>query len=238
MTNGASTKPPRGRGRPPRHLLSGIAVCGVCGAATRVGSQNASTRQTPVDKDQPSRYRVYECAGSRGSSGFHVSMRQDHLDQIVTDAVLARVVAAGFQAPRASQEDEDGTERRALQLEIKGHRIWLDTVRKEAERRQMPEMLARQEHIVFRKIDAARWRIHELEELDPLTLELTEATSVRSAWNRMPVLERRHIIQTLVTPRINPVMPDERGRQGLNVDRVELAWKGAQDPLRRQDTSG
>jgi hypothetical protein len=165
-------------------------------------------------------------------------MRQDHLDQIVTDVVLARIATAEFQAPRATQEDPDGTERRALRLEIKGHRIWLDSVRKEAERRQMPEMLARQEHIVFRKIYAARWRIHELEELDPLTVELTEAASVHSAWNRMSVLERRHVVETLVIPRINPVTPDERGKQGPNVNRVELVWKGLPNHRGQQDASG
>jgi hypothetical protein len=216
--------PPR-RGRPARHLLGGIAVCGVCGAATRVGTQNVGARQRSDDPTQPSRYRVYECAGSAGSRGFHVSMRQEHLDQLVTDAVLARISEPGFRTPRTSHEDEDGSERRALRLEIKGHRVWLDSVRKEADRRAAPLMLAHQERVVFPKIRAALSRIEALDELDPLAGQLRDSSSIRNAWNRMPLPEQRHIIQVLVTPRINPVLPEDRGRQGLNTRRVDLDWR-------------
>ncbi|RYF48020.1 MAG: hypothetical protein EOO27_36265, partial [Comamonadaceae bacterium] len=83
------------RGRPARHLLSGIAVCTVCGSSLRVGSQNTRGRA-----EEPSRYRVYECAGSTGNTGFHVSIRQEHLDQIVTDAIIGRVLEPDFRAPR------------------------------------------------------------------------------------------------------------------------------------------
>ncbi|MEL0525934.1 zinc ribbon domain-containing protein, partial [Neisseria gonorrhoeae] len=156
----------RRRGRPPRYLLSAIAVCGVCGAATRVGAQN-----TGGGKHQPSHYRVYECAGAPGRTGFHVSMRQEHLDEIVTDAVLARILGPDFRVPRAREEDEDGSERRALRLEIKGHRAWLEAVRKEARRRGRPRVLAAQERIVRLKIEAAQARIDELERLNPLVDE-------------------------------------------------------------------
>lgn len=216
---------PRRRGRPARHLLGGIAVCGVCGAATRVGTQNTGARQSPGDQAQPSRYRVYECAGSTGSRGFHVSMRQEHLDQIVTDAVLARISRPDFQTPRTTHEDQDGSERRALRLKIKGHRVWLDTVRKEADRRDAPLMLAHQERVVFPKIRAALARIEALDELDPLTTQLRDSSSVWNAWNRMRLPEQRHIVRLLVTPRINPVLPEDRGRQGLNTHRVDLDWR-------------
>lgn len=212
------------RGRPPRYLLSSIAVCGVCGARTRVGSQNASS-QSAQGKELPHRYRVYECAGSPGATGFHVSIRQEYLDEIVTDAVLARVADMDFQTPRALAEDEDGTERRALRLEIKADYIWLEKVREAAELRPRSELLENQEKIVFPKIEAALDRIDVLENLDPLVRRLRRAQSALNIWASMPVAQQRHVVSTLVIPRIDPVGADVRGQRGPNADRVKLIWR-------------
>lgn len=212
------------RGRPPRYLLSSIAVCGVCGASTRIGTQNARSRATGSDS-QPDHYRVYECAGIPGRTGFHVSIRQEHLDEIVTDAVIARVVGKDFMTPRTRPDDEDGTERRALRLEIKGHRVWLDAVRAESAKRKQPEMLQAQEAIVLPKIEAATARLEELEQLDPIVRGLKRTQSARDTWDRMPLAQQRHIVSTLLVPRINPIAPDEQGRRGRNHDRVDLIWQ-------------
>lgn len=209
----------RGRGRPAAHLLSGIAVCGVCGSAVRVGSQNTRS------DEQRHRYRVYECAGSPGSTGFHVSMRQEHLDQIVADAVVERVLRSDFRAPRAHEEDSDGTERRALRLEIKSLRIWLDEVGKEARRRGTEDVLTGAERVVLPKIEAATDRVEELERLDPMIVDLQDARSVRRAWDALPLAQQRHVVRALMVPRINPVLEEERGRRGLNARRVDLGWR-------------
>lgn len=214
----------RTRGRPPRYLLSSIAVCGVCGAPTRIGTQNARSRPTSRDT-QPTLYRVYECAGVPGRTGFHVSIRQEHLDEIVTDAVIARVVGKDFMTPRTRPEDEDGTERRALRLEIKSHRVWLDAVRSESAKRQHPEMIRAQEAIVLPKIEAATKRLEELEQLDPIVRGLKSTQSARGTWDRMPLAQQRHIVSTLMVPRINPVAPGEQGRRGPNYDRIDLIWR-------------
>ncbi|ANQ74406.1 hypothetical protein AOT96_29005 [Rhodococcus sp. 008] len=76
--------------------------------------------------------------------------------------------------------------------------------------------------VVFPKIRAALMRIEELEELDPLACQLRDSSSVQRAWNRMSLVERRHIIRLLVLPRINPVPPEERGQPGINARRVDL----------------
>ena len=68
-------------------------------------------------------------------------------------------------------------------------------------------------------------RIEELEELDPLARQLRDSSSVQKAWNGMSLVDRRHIIQLLVLPRINPVPPEERGRPGINARGVDLVWK-------------
>ncbi|MGO4860094.1 hypothetical protein [Arthrobacter sp. 2MCAF14] len=61
----------RGRGRPPQYLLSALAVCGVCGAGVRIGTQNPGKRKPGNGSKTSSapRYRVYECPGSPGGGG-------------------------------------------------------------------------------------------------------------------------------------------------------------------------
>lgn len=208
------------RGRPPRYLLSGIAVCGVCGASLRVGSQNSGVPEGAA------RYRVYECAGTPGGPGFHVSISQEHLDQIVTDAVLERVGDAGFETPRALDDDPDGTERRALHLEIKSHRVWLDTVWKEARRRDREHVAIAQERIVLPKIEEAQARIDRLDQLDPEIDGLRTTGSPQHTWEQLSLDQRRRIIQAVMTVRINPVPADERGRRGVdaNARRVDVSW--------------
>ncbi|WP_324701298.1 zinc ribbon domain-containing protein [Micrococcus sp. HOU01] len=222
--DGGHSEATRRRGRQHRYLLSGIAVCGVCGAPTRVGTQNTSTRRPFVAGQPPARYRVYECAGTPGSTGFHVSMHQEHLDRIVTDAVLARIREPDFRPPSARAGDEDGLERRALRLEIKSDRAWLDSVQSEATRSQRPDTLLRQQDIVLPKIRAAEKRIEDLEEPDPLVLGLKDARSTKNAWERMPLAQRRHVVRALLIPRILPIPAGERGRQGINLHRVDLRW--------------
>lgn len=213
-------------GRPPVYLLSGIASCGVCGSKTRIGRQNTGVGRRMYGKlNQPMHYRVYECAGNSASSGFHVSMRQDHLDQIVTEAVLARVAEPDFQPPPHDPgQDADGTEREALRLEIEKHSQWLDGFREEAKKRKMFYMIQKEERIVLPQIAAAQARIEELERLDPITSELATSQSARTVWDAMPMAQRRHVVASLMKPKINPVAAGEHGKRGLNPSRVDLNW--------------
>ncbi|MGI8680815.1 MAG: recombinase family protein, partial [Mycobacteriales bacterium] len=55
-----------------KHLLSGIAICGVCGARVVVQKNRGS--------------RAYLCP-----DGFHVSRRQDHVDDLVTKVLVTRL---------------------------------------------------------------------------------------------------------------------------------------------------
>ncbi len=79
---------------PARHLLAGIAVCGgVCGAGARVGKQNQGRPQFATDGTALPRkhYNTYVCSGVPGRTGFHVAMKKDHLDEVVTEFLLQRL---------------------------------------------------------------------------------------------------------------------------------------------------
>ncbi len=225
MGPGNDTNVSRKRGRPARHLLSGIAVCGVCDAPVRVGAQNAGRPRGLVDPTPPPRYRVYECAGWPGQSGFHVSMHQEQLDRIVTDAVLERIATPYFEVPRILKGESAREEREALLHEIESLRGWLGEVRVESKRRRNESMLVEQEAIVLPRIQAANQRIIELEKRDPLIFRLNYSFPVAPlVWDAMPITQRRHVVQKMVTPRIHPVVRTDRSSRALNEDRVELVW--------------
>lgn len=226
VTADSEAQTSRKRGRPPQHLLSGIATCGVCEAPLRVGAQNLGRHQARNEAARPSRYRVYECAGWPGRPGFHVSMRQEHLDRIVTDAVLARVESPGFDVPLLLRHPGDREERLALLDELQTHRAWLDEVRDAVEGRALgSDALRHQQEIVLPKIAAARHRIAELEKRDPTIAELQFAFPMGpSLWRKLPISRRRHVVEVLVDPIVYPVPRSERGIGGLNERRVQLEW--------------
>ena len=74
------------------HLLSGIALCGVCGnicgsvSRTTVGQgrPDASGEQKVQEK-----YHTYMCQGAPGKGGFHTAIKCEFLDHIVVEAVVS-----------------------------------------------------------------------------------------------------------------------------------------------------
>lgn len=192
----------------------------------RVGSQNVGAKHVLFPADKPPRYRVYECGGSPGNSGFHVSMRQEHLDDIVVEALIVRISKRTFRTPYVVKDEESREERNAIREEIEKKRDWLEEVRVEAARRGLPGMLARQELLVLPRIRELCERLAALERVDPLIAELhRSAPFVGLTWGRMSIADQRHIAQMLVVPRTHPVPPAERGHRGLNEERVELVWR-------------
>lgn len=212
---------------PAKHLLAGIAVCGVCGVGARVGKQNAGRQRfeengTPIPR---ATYRTYLCAGTPGRTGFHVAMREEHLDTAVTEAVLARLERPDFLATLGERDDTTDVERAALVAEIETHRAWLEEVRHRAESEHRLDLLFDQEGRTKPKIDAAQKRLETLAATDPVVLDLARAGAVREAWERLALPEKRRVIRALVVPRVMPVPRDRRGRRGINLDRLDLVWR-------------
>lgn len=208
---------------PAKHLLSGIGVCGVCGVGLRVGKQN-SGRQVDPETGRRRTYATYVCAGTPGKSGFHVGMRETHLDEAVTEAVLARLERADFLATLGERDVSTDAERVALLAEIEGHHAWLDEVRERAARERQLDTLFDQQARVQPKIKAAQQRLEALAATDPSVLDLARTGAVREAWERLAIPGRRRIVRALVVPRVMPVPEVERGRRGINLKRIDLVW--------------
>lgn len=216
---------------PAKHLLSGIALCGECDARTRVGRQNGGVQKHDKNGERlpRTRYHAYQCIGVPGRPGFHVSMREEHLDLIVTELVLARLERPDFLATLGEQDEDVDAERDAVLEEIRGHQAWLEQVAAEAERRRDLRMLTEQRDLVEPKIEAAQKRLESLAAADPLVLELARSGRVREMWSERDrsgdIVWQRHVIRELIVPRIHRVPPEAVGRKGPNPSRVSYDWR-------------
>jgi DNA invertase Pin-like site-specific DNA recombinase len=212
---------------PARHLLTGIAVCGICGANVRVGKQNEGRPQYD-ESGQPlprRHYNNYVCTGVPGKTGFHVGMKTEHLDLVIREHVLARVQRPDFVTGLGRENDGLDAERQALLDEIEERRAYLEDVRVQAAARQRMDLLFDQEERVRPLIVAAQRRFEALVAMDPLVLDLAKSDDVRAAWEMLELASRRRIIRALMQPRILPVGKERLGQRGINYDRVEPCWR-------------
>ena len=205
-----------------KHLLSGIARCGVCPSPMRVGKQNRK-----LSGGARVTYPTYVCSGTEAAEGqgrFHTAMKVDILDELVTDVVLERLARPDFLVELAASKGDDA-DRAALQEEIRGYEEYLDGVREQAAEMQRFDLVVDQEARVRPKIVAARARLDRIDGVDPLVKELASSGAVRERWEDFDLVARRHVIRALVEPRVMPL-----GRGGWkgpesNTERVTWGWR-------------
>lgn len=153
-------------------------------------------------------------------------MNQEHLDQVVTDALLARISQPHFTTPVILRDEAHRDERDALRLEVKALRIALSAAREDGEHASdaLPEHGPNSRDTP--EVRAIRRRIDDLQMRDPLIAQLRLAGQFANlTWRWLTIVQRRHVVESLVVPRVNPVEPAERGRQGVNEHRIELVWR-------------
>lgn len=207
-----------------RHLLSGIARCAVCGGHLKVGRQRSGHRLDSTGGRRARKtYLVYVCRGVPGRTRFHVAMRQTHLDDAVSEALIARMEQSDFLA-LVGQRDEGVDQERALLLdEIEGHRAYLDEIRARAATEQRIDLLFDQEERVRPLVRRAEARLQRLAAVDPAVVEIAGSSDVRGAWERMVIEDRRRVVRALLVPTIHRSRRP-RGSKGPDLDRVELLW--------------
>lgn len=216
---------------PSAHLLTGIAVCGICGANTRVGKQNKGSQRYDKAGEKVPRehYNTYLCSGVPGRTGFHVAIKEEFLDKIVVDVLLTRLERPDFLAWLGQNDSSADAERMGLLEEIGEHQSWLKEVHEEAARRRDMEFLNTQEALVRPQLEAAQARLDSLAVVDPVVLELVRSGRVRELWAEREASGdfdwRRHIIRSVVTPRIMPVGKGHRGLKGIMRERVKFKWR-------------
>lgn len=184
-----------------RHLLSGIAHCGTCGA---------DMYGTPAGvKDR--RWMAYRCPA------YHVTRRMDLVDEVVEAVILARLAlpdAAALLAPDVDLDALRGEanalrERRdALAAMLGEGLLSASAVRTQA--RKVRERLIEVEG----QIAAAAG--------DNPALAVASADDVAAAWRSLELASRRSVVRTLVDVTI---LSAGRGAR-FAPEQVQIAWKG------------
>ena len=187
-----------------RYLLSGLALCGVCGSPVHAGA-NA----------RPG-IRAYRCSGSTG----HFARKAEPVEGYVTDVMVARLSRDDARELLVNRDHPDVA---ALQDEANGARGRLDALAVDFAdgsltgsqlRAATGRLRARLASLEDEIADAGRVDI-----LGPLIA----AENVAAAWDILTVARQRAIVDILATVRLHP---PGRGTRTFRPETVEIQWKG------------
>lgn len=188
----------------PRHLLTGIAVCSVCG--------------DPVVRIKSGKHGAYRCG-----RGKHV-----HRSIPVVDEVVERVLLLTLSDPRVQERIRKATDTlddvmRARELAVK-LRDDLDTFYEQAaEGKLTAEGLARVESRLLKRIEDADSQAQAASS-HPI-LARAVGMDPRKMWDALSLLERRELIRSAVTVAILPIGPGLR--KAPPEDGLEIRWATA-----------
>lgn len=182
----------------PKHLLSGLMECGVCGGTlyshaqdqtTRRGAAEAGKRRLPTFDASGDRvkYVTYVCVDKHC-----VSIRAEYVDALVGEVVSLRL--ADPRVVRAMRTSDDS---RPVETEISDLNKRRDDLTEMIGDGLIPRERAREKlSEIAEKLDGAHARLERLRSLSPITdLVLSESIPVR--WSALPVLARRRAIVRL-----------------------------------------
>jgi len=186
-----------------KHLLSGIAVCGVCGEQLK-----------PLPKARP-QYWCWE--------NHCVARAKAPVDGLVVETLLARL-----EQPNAGEvfaDEQGGEEITAAARELGELEARLEAFRVSAEdpRGISPQTLARMEAKYLPLIEDARQRSIPAH-VPAVVRDLVSAKDVRKKWSDDLSLEqRRQVIRHLLTITVLPTL--RRGVRTFDTSRVRIEWR-------------
>lgn len=182
-----------------RHLLSGIAVCDVCGGPI-AGTMN---RQTPS----------YKCAAKS-----HVTRNRADVDDLISRLVVARLSrsdAVDLLAPRDRGHLDAAAEARAVEarMDEAADQFADGTIT----RRQLERINAR----LRPQLDDALARARVVDDA-PLLAGVVGAVDVQAAWEALPLTRRRAVVDLLLEVRIARA---KQGARTFDPETVRVEWK-------------
>lgn len=182
-----------------KHLLSGVAICGVCGGRIRVQKNRG--------------FLAYLCV-----DGFHVSRAETNTDEFVTEVVLARLEQPDLADVLTENVDDNVN---AALAEAREKRARLDGFYDAAAGGELsPQALARIEARLLPEIEAADRRARGAV-TSPLVAD-TAGPGARERWTKLTMPQKREVINTLMRIRI---MPTGRGAQSFNPEHILIEWR-------------
>lgn len=181
-----------------KHLLVGLATCGVCDAPCR----RIKNRGTPS----------YAC-----SSGFHVARQQAAVDAFVTETIIARLSQPDALDLFAAEHDPHIAaaleQARDLHARLEGF------YEEAAAGRLTPGGLARIESRLLGEIAIAERRARPCL---PSAITDLAGPDVAERWAALSVPQRREVVRALMVPVIHKA-PRE-GRRLFNPDLIQIRW--------------
>jgi site-specific DNA recombinase len=188
-------------GQDVKHLLSGIARCGKCGAFMYRGH------------DRKKRL-VYACKDGLG----HIARSLEHLDAYVTAVILERLATVDFSDLTA--QHPEATQARAEAAELRQR---LDDAAGEYSAGNVSaSMLGKVEAELVPRIKAAEKRARA-PSVPPNIADLV-GEGVDERWDALSVEQRREVVRLLLDITVKPTTKP-RGSRGFDPDAVELEWR-------------
>lgn len=195
------------RGNGVKHLLSGIARCGVDGCD---GTMRVTNGRTSGGRTAPAQYNCRKCNRLR--------RKQADVDELVTEVVIERL--ARPDGPDLLAGDPQAL--RDATAEAEAIRARLDLAADNfADGDITADQLKRITAKLRPKLDAAQARVRASSPASELQA-FTTATDIRAAWEAARIEVRRAVIDALVTVTILPVGAGGR----FDPERVQIEWKG------------
>lgn len=187
-------------GRGARHLLSGLARCGTCDG--------------PMVVQKNRGHLAYLCR-----QGFHVSRKQDLVDDLVEVVVIARLSRPDLLQVLAVDRGDDQAVQAAGEAQEKQAR--LEGFYDAAARGELtPQALARIEAALLPEIASAQRRARPVV-TSPLLQEVS-GPDAEARWAGLSLEQRREVIGILCEVRIDPA---GRGHRVFDPAAVEITWR-------------
>ncbi|MEU4947659.1 recombinase family protein [Streptomyces lavendulae] len=205
----------RGQGSEPRHLLSGIALCGL----------HPEAEEEPVMRP----YINGKSWSYRCSERTHVSINEEMLHAAVEEAVVQRLETPEFMAAFQVEPDQ------AVAMAARNRLAGLERQLKEAQNMAtdfdehgVPQLSAASLAVLERRlvplIKQAQADAAPPQSVPPALRRLVDAKDPAAEWEGMDLEQQRSAIRHLVTVRIHRA--GSQGARRLSPERVTYAWVG------------
>lgn len=177
------------QGTDPKFLLSGLARCGRCDAVMFASPMGVKGK----------RWQAYRCLSC------YLARRQDLVDAVVEEVIVGRLSMPD--AAALFTEDEDVPVLRAEAAELRSRRD--DLAGLLADGLLSASVVRQRSQELTRRISDLEDRISRVLGESPVTA-LADAEDVRAAWEAMPLRDRKHVVELLMTVVILPAGKGQR----------------------------
>jgi site-specific DNA recombinase len=208
----------------PRHLMSGLALCGGCGYPVVAGRAYVDKKKTKSGDKAPTLYYTYRCsmrdkqaarAKPGGANVVHAARRGDHIDDWIGALVVARL--SRRDATELLQPPAAGTDVLALRKERATKNLRLEQIAADHD----DDLITRAQFLASTARNRARIaaidaEIAEAGRIDVLA-PLIGVDDVQAVWDSYDTERKRPVVDALMDV---VLLPAGKGAKGFNEDTV------------------